>query len=206
MTSARQTAANRSNAASSSGPRSPEGKQKSSMNALRHGGTAALGVLPDEDPQEAVQLGQRLHDAYAPCGPDQEILVQLICDGLRRLQRLSRVESGILTWHLYEKLQDRVDEEGEDSVPMGGPSPWRTRSPSCAESRLWMSILPPKHSYTTPTAPTRSASSPATKPPSPTASWGGCRSFASCSPTRWIRHSGDRIGSGMRPLPRTEHP
>lgn len=120
MTSAKQRAANRSNAASSSGPRSPEGKQNSSMNALGHGGTAALGVLPDEDPQEAIQFSQRLHEAYAPCGPDQEILVQLIVDGLRRLQRLSRVESGILTWHLYEKLQDRVGQTGEGQRPDGG--------------------------------------------------------------------------------------
>ena len=132
MTSARQTAANRSNAASSSGPRSPEGKQKSSMNALRHGGTAALGVLPDEDPQEAVQLGQRLLEAYAPCGPDQEILVQLICDGLRRLQRLSRVESGILTWHLSLGLVDGTDGlsrwrrsgKGTPVCELGDPGVW----------------------------------------------------------------------------------
>jgi hypothetical protein len=41
--------ANRSNALLSTGPRTDSGKQRSSLNALRHGLTAACAVLQSED-------------------------------------------------------------------------------------------------------------------------------------------------------------
>ncbi len=43
--------ANRRNAARSTGPKSPEGKAKVRHNALKHGLTAALPLLPGEDPE-----------------------------------------------------------------------------------------------------------------------------------------------------------
>ena len=41
---------NRRNAKKSTGPKSVEGKRRSSMNALKHGMTARFALLPDEDP------------------------------------------------------------------------------------------------------------------------------------------------------------
>ena len=119
MTSTRQIAANQVNAGRSCGPQTPEGRQRSSMNALRHGGTAALGLLPDEDPEEVSQFCEGLRAAYAPRGPDQEILVGLITNGLGRMQRLSRIESGIMLWQIYEELQERVDQEMASVRPDG---------------------------------------------------------------------------------------
>lgn len=49
MPSPAQYAANRLNAEKSRGATSPEGKARSSMNALRHGLTARVVVLPSED-------------------------------------------------------------------------------------------------------------------------------------------------------------
>ena len=120
MTTPEQVAANRANAGRSCGPRTPEGKRTASMNALRHGGTAALSLLPDEDPEEAAQFSERLREAYDPRGPEQEILVGFITNGLWRLQRLSRVETGIMISHLYEKLGEQVDQEMESARPDGG--------------------------------------------------------------------------------------
>ena len=111
MTSPKQIAANKTNSENSTGPRTPEGKKMVSKNALRHGGTAARGLLPDEDGDEYARFCESLHEAYAPCGPDQEILVGFIVDGVWRLRRLSRVEPGILTWHIYQKLEERIDQE-----------------------------------------------------------------------------------------------
>ena len=113
MASPEQLAANRRNARQSRGPQTAEGKQRARMNALRHGGTAALAVLPDEDPLEAAQFREQLRAAFAPCGAHQEALVNLIVDALWRQQRLARVESGILTFHLYEKLKERMEEEAQ---------------------------------------------------------------------------------------------
>ncbi len=45
--------ANRRNAKLSSGPRTPEGKRRSSQNAVTHGLRAETLVLLDEDPQVA---------------------------------------------------------------------------------------------------------------------------------------------------------
>ena len=55
MTSQRKIEANRRNAARSTGPRTPEGKRKVSLNAVKHGLTATtIVVLPHED-EEAYQ-------------------------------------------------------------------------------------------------------------------------------------------------------
>jgi hypothetical protein len=45
----RRIRANRANAMLSTGPRTDSGKQRSSLNALRHGLTAASAVLASED-------------------------------------------------------------------------------------------------------------------------------------------------------------
>jgi hypothetical protein len=47
MASDRQTAANRENARRSTGPRTPLGKARASLNAVRHGLSARNAVLPD---------------------------------------------------------------------------------------------------------------------------------------------------------------
>jgi hypothetical protein len=72
MTSRRQIVANRRNARRSTGPRTPEGKARSSQNARKHGLNSPLGVLlaqaiadktleiagPDADPDRLSQAGQ----------------------------------------------------------------------------------------------------------------------------------------------------
>ena len=50
MATEAQIAANIENAKKSTGPRTNEGKERSRMNALDHGLTARLALLPDEDP------------------------------------------------------------------------------------------------------------------------------------------------------------
>jgi hypothetical protein len=52
MTTEKQNEANRINAQKSTGPRTDEGKQRSSQNALKHGLLAKRSVIPGEDPAE----------------------------------------------------------------------------------------------------------------------------------------------------------
>jgi hypothetical protein len=66
MATKAQLAANRRNAKKSTGPKSPEGKAASSMNALRHGLRAEKAVLPNEDPEEFEKVHAGLYDLYLP--------------------------------------------------------------------------------------------------------------------------------------------
>src|SRR5687767_2004550 len=52
----RKVEANRRNARLSTGPRTPEGKARSSGNARSHGLFSKVAVLPDEDPAEYAKL------------------------------------------------------------------------------------------------------------------------------------------------------
>jgi hypothetical protein len=66
--SPQRLAANRANAAKSTGPRSPHGKTRSSQNARRHGATAQITVMTDEDRIAHDKFTQRMVAELAPIG------------------------------------------------------------------------------------------------------------------------------------------
>ena len=67
MTSARRLQANHNNAKKSTGPRTEAGKRRSAMNAIKHGMTARIAMLPGEDPAEFEEL-RRSGSRYAGRG------------------------------------------------------------------------------------------------------------------------------------------
>jgi hypothetical protein len=92
-----RTRANRANAKLSTGPRTEPGKQRSSLNALRHGLTAQTAVLPTEDP-EAYQLHiQQFLDEYKPANPTETQLVHEIANTAWRLNRIPFLEAELLS-------------------------------------------------------------------------------------------------------------
>ena len=66
--SARQLIANRENAAKSTGPRTTEGKKRSSQNARRHGVTAQTTVMTEEDRIQHDAFCQEMIAELAPVG------------------------------------------------------------------------------------------------------------------------------------------
>ncbi len=88
---------NQANAQHSTGPKSAEGKKKSSMNALRHGLTGQLVVMPDEDREIYQSHLQSFHDEYHPQGATEENLVQALADVSWRLNRVAALESNLLS-------------------------------------------------------------------------------------------------------------
>src|SRR5919109_896429 len=99
MTSQKQLEANRRNALKSSGPKTEEGKSRASMNALRHGLTAAQAVLPHEDEDDYEKLREGMLESYAPENPAEEAVVEELANAYWRLLRLHRVET-----HYWDKL------------------------------------------------------------------------------------------------------
>jgi len=88
---------NRANAQHSTGPKTQQGKQRSSLNALRHGLTGQLVVMPTED-LHAYQLHlNSFTDEYNPEGATESHLVQALADTSWRLNRVAALETNLLT-------------------------------------------------------------------------------------------------------------
>ena len=89
--------ANRQNARLSTGPRTDSGKQRSSLNALRHGLTAASAVLPSED-QAACDAHRRgFFGEYQPATPTETQLTQELADTAWRLNRIPALEAELFS-------------------------------------------------------------------------------------------------------------
>ena len=92
-----RAAANRANSQRSTGPRTPAGKQRSSLNALRHGLTAASAVLPSEDPAAFEDHRRRFFDEYRPATPTESQLAQELADTSWRVNRIPVLEAALLS-------------------------------------------------------------------------------------------------------------
>ncbi len=89
----RQIAAYRANARKSTGPRSPEGKRRSSQNGRRHTELAARVLEPGEDVAHFRSFANGYYAEFAPVGPDESKLVDGLAGSCWRLARLmERVE------------------------------------------------------------------------------------------------------------------
>ena len=92
-----RAAINRANSRHSTGPRTDSGKQRSSLNALRHGLTAASAILPSED-QAAYDAHRRgFFDEYQPATPTETQLTQELADTSWRLNRIPLLEAALLS-------------------------------------------------------------------------------------------------------------
>jgi hypothetical protein len=88
---------NRANAQHSTGPKTEAGKKQSSLNALRHGLTGQIVVMPTED-LEAYQLHVKSFTGeYHPQGATEAHLVQALADTSWRLNRVAALETNLLT-------------------------------------------------------------------------------------------------------------
>jgi len=108
MSSQKQIDANRRNALKSTGPKSEEGKACSSMNALRHGLTAAQAVLPHEDEDDYEKLREGMLESYAPSDAAELAVVEELVNAYWRLLRLHRVETRY--WEQLGGSYNRGDE------------------------------------------------------------------------------------------------
>jgi hypothetical protein len=88
---------NRANAQDSTGPKTPEGKQRSSLNALRHGLTGQIVVMPSEDLAAYQLYVKTFNDQFHPQGVIEAHLVQELADTSWRLSRIAALETNLIS-------------------------------------------------------------------------------------------------------------
>jgi hypothetical protein len=103
--SPKRLAANRANAAHSSGPKTPEGKARSAKNSLKHGFTAAhFAVVRLEDLDEIEQLKADLIAVYQPVNSQELLALERMALAQQSMFRAARLESGLFTTCINETL------------------------------------------------------------------------------------------------------
>jgi hypothetical protein len=129
MSSRKQIEANRRNALKSTGPTTPEGKARSSRNAVRHGLTAETVIAGLEDVENYQAFEAAVTADYdAETAGERELVLRLV-SVLWRLRRATCIETG-----LFESV---TAEPGKGRNQPFAPEPrWTNR---CAGAK---SILP----------------------------------------------------------------
>jgi hypothetical protein len=108
--SAAKLSANRRNARLSTGPRTPEGKERSRRNALKHGLTGEGVVLPTEDQAEVDRRFEALEAELAPSVEMGLILVRRVATLSVQMERCVHQETAMLgekVRHASEEFDDR---------------------------------------------------------------------------------------------------
>ncbi len=95
MSSDAQRNANRANSLLSTGAKTPEGKAKSSLNAVKTGLTGRTVLLPGDDAAAYQKHVDRFFNKYNPVGDDEHSLTQALADTAWRLLRIPSLELGI---------------------------------------------------------------------------------------------------------------
>jgi len=118
MSTAAQQHANQQNAKLSTGPRTSEGKLRSSLNAIKHGLFAQDPLVPGEDPEAFEEhVCETLRDLQ-PCSYTEEQLAEQIADISWRLKRHSRIEAAVIT-EFYDDAAAQPSNQGSNKDLIG---------------------------------------------------------------------------------------
>jgi hypothetical protein len=124
--------ASRRNGAKSRGPKTPEGRARSALNALKHGMRAQkYVVLPQEDAAAFAALETAMLAELVPEGALQTLLARRIAVAAWRLERADRLETEVLEVRSHEGANPGValirDGNGTRSFETVGRSQHRPR-------------------------------------------------------------------------------
>ncbi len=97
MITTKQLQANRQNAQRSTGPKSLEGKEVVSTNALKHGILSKKLLIRDESSEDFDSLKESMYTDLQPIGATEELLVEKIVITIWRLKRLIHAECSALS-------------------------------------------------------------------------------------------------------------
>jgi hypothetical protein len=128
MTEAQLTA-NRENAQHSTGPTTPEGRKRASLNAFRHGLTGQIVVHTPEDREAFNKHCDGIREALAPAGALETNLAQAIAEDYWRLNRARALENSI-----FALGQSALGESEDPPQDSGHPE----LDAALAQGRTWM--------------------------------------------------------------------
>ncbi len=116
----KQKLANQRNAKKSTGPKTPEGKAKSSQNAIKHGLYAKSVIIRspnyNEDRNEYDQLAQSLFEELKPATHFQETLVIKIINCLWRSKRVVIAETAKISKQINLVTKNHDPKNGENEL------------------------------------------------------------------------------------------
>jgi len=111
MISEKQLEANRANAQKSTGPRTEAGKQRSCLNAYRHGITCQTMVMPEEDMEAYNNFTAGIVASFAVIGALEHQLAQSYATFQWRINRAAAIEETMFTLGLMEEVAENLNIE-----------------------------------------------------------------------------------------------
>ncbi len=121
----------------STGPRSAEGKARSSMNALKSGIYSKSLVIPGEDPDDLDALAEEYYQRFQPAQPEQRDQVDLLIRSTWTLRRLAAAEAQVWIYSMEDASHL------SDTAPMGQIFKWCDR----VLTRLQRMVNTTQHNY-----------------------------------------------------------
>jgi len=106
MPSDKQLEANRANAQKSSGPTSQAGKDRSRLNAFRHGGCAR--IVPEEEMQAFLEFTAPLVAAFEAANEIERQLAQQYAQYQWRINRIAAVEDTMFSLGFIEEIAENL--------------------------------------------------------------------------------------------------
>jgi hypothetical protein len=137
MPSPAQYAANRLNSEKSTGPATPNGKVRSSLNALRHGLTARVVILPSEDMAAYNAFSKEIVDSLDARTPLERQFAQTVADNQWRINRIRSIEDGMLADAHFEGAGDFDAEHADIHSTLTNSRAFRNRSREFANLSLY---------------------------------------------------------------------
>jgi hypothetical protein len=137
--SERRLAANKANAQKSTGPKTPEGKARSSQNAVRHGLSATTFIVFNEDLEEYTELREDYMCRFAPRDRVEIDLIERMVHAAWNLRRTWNLENETINLQMF-RMEGALEKEYIDM-------PERSRLAAAFEELAKQPALPLLHRY-----------------------------------------------------------
>lgn len=137
MSSAAQIEANRQNSHSSTGPRSPEGKQKSALNAVRHGFTGQTIILTEAETEPYQSFTEGLLQELAPVGIHETAIAWNVINNRWRVNQIAAMESAIYALGQREHAAEFATETPQMAAALSRLKTFETKRPELDRLRRY---------------------------------------------------------------------